>query len=69
MYRLYKVVGGERGNAAVIGQITSRFNQLVDWVENGNPAPASTAITNPTFIFFFKNLIVSHLFKLTNIPS
>ena len=42
MYRLYKVVGGEHCNAAVVTQIGPRFSQLVNWVENGVPAPASS---------------------------
>ncbi len=40
LYRLYKVVGkghGDIGNA----DIGLRFGQLVNWVENGVPAPAS----------------------------
>ena len=40
LYRLYKVDGKGHGDISnsVIGL---RFGQLVNWVENGNPAPAS----------------------------
>jgi pimeloyl-ACP methyl ester carboxylesterase len=42
MYRLYKVVGGEHCDSAVLSQIGPCFNELVNWAENGVPAPAST---------------------------
>jgi fermentation-respiration switch protein FrsA (DUF1100 family) len=41
MYRLYKVDGGEHCNSVVLAQIAPRFNQLVNWAENGVPPPAS----------------------------
>ena len=41
LYRLYKVVGGQHANPAVLNQITPCFQQLVNWVENGVVPPAS----------------------------
>jgi len=42
LYRIYKVVGGQHANTPVLGQISPRFDQLVNWVENGVLPPAST---------------------------
>jgi pimeloyl-ACP methyl ester carboxylesterase len=41
LYRLYTVVGGEHANMAMLSKIPVCMPYLLDWVENGNPAPAT----------------------------
>jgi len=41
LYRLYTVVGGEHANSPVRAKIPVCMTLLLDWVENGNPAPAT----------------------------
>ena len=40
LYRLYTVVGGEHANSPVRAKMPVCMTLLIDWVENGNPAPA-----------------------------
>jgi len=41
LYRLYTVVGGEHADMPVMLKIPVCMPYLLDWVENGNPAPAT----------------------------
>jgi len=41
IYRLYTVVNGEHANPPVVSKIPVCMPYLLDWVENGNPAPAT----------------------------
>ena len=42
LYRLYKVVGGQHGDTQLTAQVSSRFDQLVNWVEYGILPPPSS---------------------------
>jgi pimeloyl-ACP methyl ester carboxylesterase len=42
LYRLYTVVNGEHCNMPVMQKTPVCIPLLLDWVENGNPAPATT---------------------------
>ena len=41
LYRLYTVVGGEHADSPVRAKMPVCMSLLLDWVENGNPAPAT----------------------------
>ncbi len=44
IYRFYGVLNGKHYDAPLKNELFARFPQLVDWVENGNPAPDSVVL-------------------------